>query len=101
MDKKVVWMPQTIEDLNSIAEYISRDSEYYASVFIEEIIDAGETLSSFYNRGRIVPERNDKSIREIFIGEYRLIYQITSSGISILTVIHGRRKLGKTLSKKK
>jgi len=99
MDKKVKWMPQTYEDLESISEFISRDSEFYASSFIERIIDAGESLANFYNRGRIVPEKNDKNIREIFVNEYRVIYEITDFEINILTVLHGRRNL-KTLLKK-
>lgn len=30
MDFKVAWSPEAIEDLESIAEYIGRDSEFYA-----------------------------------------------------------------------
>ena len=34
MDFKVVWSPEAIEDLESIAEYISRDSEFYAQAVV-------------------------------------------------------------------
>lgn len=94
-------MPQTYEDLESIYEYIRRDSEYYAASFIERLIDAGETLSSFYNRGRVVPEKKKENIREIFINEYRLIYEITKYEVRILTVIHGRRDVKNYLKQKK
>jgi len=30
MARKVRWSPEAVEDIESIAEYISRDSEYYA-----------------------------------------------------------------------
>ena len=66
MDKKVVWMPQTYEDLDSICEFISRDSVYYASSFLDRILETGGGLNKFYNRGRIVPEKNKNNIREIF-----------------------------------
>jgi len=32
MDLKVVWSPEAIEDLESIAEYIGRDLEFYGQV---------------------------------------------------------------------
>jgi toxin ParE1/3/4 len=42
MDLKVVWSPEAIEDVNSIGEYIARDSEFYARVvvLIEHILDS-------------------------------------------------------------
>jgi toxin ParE1/3/4 len=101
MDKKVKWMPQTSEDLESIAEYIGRDSLYYASVFVEKLLNAGDSLSKYYKRGRIVSEKRRENIREIFVSEYRLIYEITDYEIRILTVVHGRRDLKKVLKKLK
>lgn len=93
MDKKVTWTNEVYEDLESIAEYISRDSPYYASAFIEEVLDVGKTLNVFPERGRRVPEINDPDIREIFVKEYRLIYRVEEDRITILGFIHGRRDL--------
>lgn len=100
MVKKVVWMPQTVKDLDSIAEYISRDSLFYASSFVEKLIDAGESLNRHSQRGRIVPEKNDDRIRELFVSEYRIIYKVEETEVKILTIIHGRRNVKKLLSKK-
>lgn len=99
MDKKVIWTHEVYEDLDSIAEYISRDSPYYASGFIEEILELGNTLDVFPERGRNVPEVDDPDIREVFIKEYRLIYRVEEHSVTILGVIHGRRDL-RTLWKK-
>jgi toxin ParE1/3/4 len=38
-----------------------------------------------------VPEKNEESIREIFVFQYRIIYEILTSEIHILTVVHGKR----------
>lgn len=100
MVKKVVWMPQTIKDLDSIAEYISRDSQFYASSFIDKLIDTGESLTKHSQRGRVVPEKNDESVRELFVSEYRIIYKVEDTEVKILTIIHGRRNVKKLLSKK-
>jgi toxin ParE1/3/4 len=44
--------------------------------------------------GRIVPESDDKSIREVIKGNYRVIYQIRNeTSVFILTVFHTSRFL--------
>lgn len=39
MEKRVVWSPEAAEDLESIAEYIARDSGFYASAVVTKILD--------------------------------------------------------------
>ncbi|MEE9396912.1 MAG: type II toxin-antitoxin system RelE/ParE family toxin [Methylococcales bacterium] len=36
MDCEVEWSPEAAEDLDSIAKYIARDSEYYARAVVTE-----------------------------------------------------------------
>jgi len=91
MDYKLIWSPQAIEDIEAIAEYIARDSTVYAESTIERIFQASERLAQFPKLGRVVPERNDEFIREIFVFQYRIIYEIVASEIHILTVVHGKR----------
>lgn len=91
MDYKLIWSPQAIEDIEAIAEYIARDSTIYAESTVEQIFQAPERLMQFPKLGRIVPEKNDESIREIFIFQYRIIYEILPSEVHILTVVHGKR----------
>lgn len=43
--------------------------------------------------GRIVPELNSKSIREIIVDDfYRVIYEVKSDIILVATIQHTRRK---------
>ena len=45
-------------------------------------------------KGRIVPETNDKNIREIIKGNYRIIYFLSNDqAANILTVFHTARLL--------
>jgi plasmid stabilization system protein ParE len=62
-----------VEDLENIAEYIAKDSEYYAADFVERIITQVGKLESFANIGRKVPEQNDDNVREIIYHNYRLV----------------------------
>ncbi len=93
MDRKLVWSPDAIQDLEAIAEYIGRDSIVYAESTVERIFESPAKLARFPNLGRVVPEKNDPSIREIFVFQYRVIYQIQTSEIHILAVVHGKRVL--------
>jgi addiction module RelE/StbE family toxin len=93
MDIEVKWSPEAIEDLEAIAEYIARDSEYYARAVVTEILSASRKAGEFPLIGRIVPEIGNENIRERFVYSYRLIYQIRSEEIVIAAVMHGKRLL--------
>ncbi len=43
---KIKWTEPSARDLENIYEYIKKDSEYYAAIFIEKIIKAPEVLVS-------------------------------------------------------
>jgi toxin ParE1/3/4 len=95
---KIIWTQRSLIDLKSIAEYISKDSVKYALLTIERIIDVTKHLETNPRIGRMVPEigRNDK-IREIILGNFRIIYKITSSlTIHILTVHHSAKRFRQT-----
>ena len=93
MDLEVKWSPEASEDLESIAEYIARDSEYYARAVVTEILSVSRSLPEFPQVGRVVPEIGDEHIRERFIYSYRLVYRIEPKRILIVAVIHGKRLL--------
>ena len=93
MDIEVKWSPEAIEDLEAIAEYIARDSGYYARAVVTEILSVSRSVGEVPLIGRIVPETGDENIRERFVYSYRLIYQITSEEIVIVAVMHGKRLL--------
>ena len=93
MDLEVNWSPEAIEDIEFIAEYIARDSEYYARAVVTEIITVSRNAREFPLIGRVVPEIGDEVIRERFIYSYRLVYRVEPKQILIVAVIHGKRLL--------
>ncbi len=95
MAREVIWSHEATSDLKALAEYIEKDSIFYAVAFVHEIIDASRTLDEFSGRGRIVPELGFPHIRELFVREYRLIYSIEKSQVVILGLINGRRDLSR------
>lgn len=93
MAERINWSQESLDDIDSIAEYISRDSIYYAQQVVDQIFIVGELLLDNPMAGRKVPELGLDSIREHFIFSYRLIYEVSSDEINILAVIHGKRLL--------
>lgn len=60
------WSPEAVEDVEQIAQYIERDSAWYAQAVVARFIAAAESLREFPERGRVVPELRDVSVRECF-----------------------------------
>ena len=83
---KIFWSPLAVERLEEIFDYISAENRDAAYKLVNKIIDKFESLSEFPERGRKVPEINKKDYREVFEGEYRLIYRILPDRIFVLTI---------------
>jgi plasmid stabilization system protein ParE len=93
MARGLVWSPEAIEDIESIASYIERDSAWYAKAVASKIVETAETIPQYPELGRIVPEIGDASIRERFVYSYRIIYRLDAERILIAAIIHGSRLL--------
>ena len=78
-----------LSDLENIQDYLSRDSSEYANIIIEKLILSVERLTSFPESGRLVPEALNKSVRELIVSNYRIIYRYQKDRAQILAVVHG------------
>ena len=93
---RVNWTLQAKEDLQSIANYISRDSKRYARLQVLRLKNRTSILKSQIQIGHIVKEINNKNTRELIEGRYRIIYKIVSKNqIDILTIHHSARDITK------
>ncbi|GBR72255.1 toxin Doc [Candidatus Termititenax spirochaetophilus] len=93
MAKRLVWSPSALECIDKIAEYIAIDSLFYAKAFVRNIFNLGNQILLFPEAGRIVPEVDDKVIREVIYGNYRVVYRIDKSIINILAVANSAQLL--------
>lgn len=91
---EVRWTPQAADDLDAIAEFIARDSATFAGLFSADVLDAVSLLKVNPEIGRVVPEFSDAAVRELIVGNYRVIYRLRADVVEILTVFHGARLLG-------
>lgn len=93
MVRSLVWSPEAVEDIESIASYIERDSPWYARAVVSRIVETAESIPDYPEMGRVVPEVGSDVIRERFVYSYRIIYRIETERILIAAVIHGSRLL--------
>ncbi len=88
---KIIWASSALEDIESIARFIERDSADQAALFVKRIIEMTDHLEEFSESGRIIPEINQKDCREIIYGAYRIMYRIVKEEIWITGVVHAAR----------
>ena len=69
---EIIWTPFALEDLQSIYDYIAKDSPYYANRFIDKLVDRVDILIDHPEAGTIVPEFENELIRELIEGSYRI-----------------------------
>ena len=70
MARRLVWSPEAVEDLESIATYIERDSAHYARAVVTLIVSTAQSIPDNPMMGREVSEMRDSSIRERFVHRY-------------------------------
>jgi len=95
--RKVVWTDPAVEDLESIIQFIARDSAAYAATLAQAFCDAGDSLADFGDRGHRVRDRQLADFRELLVGRYRLVYRAEQERVLIVGVFHGSRQIRKLL----
>ena len=90
---KIVWSPLAVDRVSEIAGYIAQDNQVAAESWINTVFKKVEGLKAFPESGRIVPETDNKTIRELIYGNYRIIYRLKEKRLSVLTVRHGKQVL--------
>lgn len=91
---RLIWSEMSSDDLEDIADYIAKESLHYAQQTISKIYYAAEKMADHPLSGRVVPELSNPVIREIIVGNYRVIYSTPSPDeVQIITVHHSSRML--------
>ncbi|MDA3928148.1 MAG: type II toxin-antitoxin system RelE/ParE family toxin [Prolixibacteraceae bacterium] len=91
---KIVWTELSLFDLKEIYDYIAANSQRYATITTNKIYQRVQIIADNPYTGKIVDEFNEKSIRELIEGKYRIIYRIkTNYQVDILRIYHSARLL--------
>jgi plasmid stabilization system protein ParE len=83
---KIIWSILAVERMEEISDYIAHDSPAAAGKWIDDLFARVGLLSDNPDMGRIVPEVESASIRELVFGNYRIIYRRAAHSVTVLTV---------------
>ena len=91
---RIVWAVSAQRDLKTIRDYIAKDSKVIARRLVTRIKKSATALIRWPESGSLLPEEGFPSLREIFVGNYRVIYHFDGhETVSIVRVVHGARLL--------
>ncbi len=90
---QVRWTRDALSDLGEIHRFIARDAAAAAAAIIVQVLASAERLRAFPRLGRVVPEFEDESLREVIAGNYRIIYRLQGEEVQIIRIRHGARLL--------
>jgi toxin ParE1/3/4 len=87
----VVWARRARSDLHLAVAHIRAESPEAARRFASAIVRASRSLATLSERGRVVPELSQETIRELLLGRYRLVYEVFPDRIAVVRLIHASR----------
>ena len=87
----VIWTKPAKVDLKHIHDHIAEDSKFYAKKVVRDIREKTDSLNTFPNMGKMVPEVGKPEIQELQKYSYRIMYETKDSTCYVLAVIHERR----------
>lgn len=78
-----------MDELDKISDYHAVHSPSYAAKLLKDIFDAEKQIARFPASGRVVPEANISTFREVIVRGYRVIYaHVDYERVDILGVRH-------------
>ena len=90
---KVLWTDQAFERLAEIEAYVARDDPKAGERLVDRIVARGAALADHPHLGRRLPELPSGDLREVIVGNYRLVYRARDDDVIVLTVFEGHRLL--------
>jgi plasmid stabilization system protein ParE len=93
--RRVVWAESAQKALDEIIADIATDSDSGAVRVLTVALETAESLSTLAERGRMVPEVGDPTLRELFVFDYRLLYRVYDDTVVIRAFLHGARDFAK------
>ena len=90
---KVTWTEQAWERLLEIERFVACDDPRAAARLVDKLIDRGDALAEFPERGRRLPEIPESGLRELIVDNYRIVYRRSKKAVEVVTVFEGHRLL--------
>jgi len=78
-----------------VIAYIAQESPDGAAQLLTSALDTAANLSTLSERGRVVREIGESTLRELLVFDYRLLYRVREDRVVIRAFLHGARDFSK------
>lgn len=90
---EVKFTAEALRDIEEIHAYIAQDSQRYADMQVQRFYDAAAQLADFPKSGHPVPEVKSLNVRELTIGNYRMMYRLLEPEfVEVMIIHHSKRR---------
>ena len=89
--RRVIWTESAQGALDEVIAYIAQESPGGAVRVLARALDTAASLSTFAERGRVVREIGESTLRELSVYDYRLLYRVREDRVVIRAFLHGAR----------
>jgi len=93
--RRVVWAESAQHALDEVLRSIANDSPDGADRVLSRALEVAASLATLSERGRVVPEIGESTLRELFVYDYRLLYRVRDDRVVISAFLHGARDFSK------
>lgn len=90
---EVIFTDRFLDRVEECTDYIALDDVPTTKKWARGVFEQCQKLSEQPESGRIVPEFRRPEIREVIHGNYRLVYELKTNKIDMLTIWHTRQML--------
>jgi len=90
---EVIFTDHFLKRVEECTDYIALDHIPTAVKWARGVFEHCQKLSKQPESGRIVPEFKRPEIRELIHGNYRLVYELKTNQIDMLTIWHTRQMM--------
>ena len=89
---EVIFTAAAVRDIEEIRAYIAQDSARYADRQVRSFYTEAERLAHFPHSGRMVQEVKMFSVRQVIVGNYRMMYRLLEPDIVEVMIIHHAKR---------
>ena len=92
LERSIGFAPPAVADLEEVQAWYQRlDAPEVGARVIAELIEQIERLSEFPESGRVVPEFDVPSLREIIDPPFRIVYRLQAERVLIVRIRRSER----------
>lgn len=93
--RRVIWTESAQRALDEVIADIAQESSDGAVLVLTRALDTAASLATLAERGRVVKEIGESTLRELLVYEYRMMYRVREDRVTIRAFLHGARDFSK------